>query len=100
MLHYLDDLDSKMESMRAHLYREAGLEGTWTGYNPSLGRPLLKREKFLAKDPGEATPTAVEPASVAPASNGALGLSGVESGGNGTAKAAVASTGSEVEPAK
>ena len=27
MLHYLDDLDSKMEAMRAHFEREAGLEG-------------------------------------------------------------------------
>jgi 3'-5' exoribonuclease len=100
MLHYLDDLDSKMESMRAHLHREAGLEGTWTGYNPSLGRPLLKREKFLANDPVEAAPAAVEAVPIAPAPNGALGLSGVESGGNGTAKAAVASTSGEVEPAK
>jgi 3'-5' exoribonuclease len=53
MLHYLDDLDSKMESMRAHFEREAGLEGAWTGYNPSLGRPLLKRDKFVEK-PAEA----------------------------------------------
>src|SRR3979490_2728829 len=41
MLHYLDDLDSKMESMRAHFERELGAEGAWSGYNPSLGRPLL-----------------------------------------------------------
>ena len=47
MLHYLDDLDSKMEAMRAHFEREAGLDGAWTGYNPSLGRPLLNRTKFL-----------------------------------------------------
>ncbi|HLK34786.1 MAG TPA: HD domain-containing protein, partial [Terriglobales bacterium] len=51
MLHYLDDLDSKMESMRAHLEREAAMEGAWTGYNPSLGRPLLKRDKFVDKAP-------------------------------------------------
>jgi 3'-5' exoribonuclease len=47
MLHYLDDLDSKMESMRAHFERESTLEGAWTSYNPSLGRPLLNTEKFL-----------------------------------------------------
>src|ERR1700740_2396765 len=29
MLHYLDDLDSKMEAMRAHFEREALLEGPW-----------------------------------------------------------------------
>src|SRR5438067_9934085 len=49
MLHYLDDLDSKMESMRAHFEREAALEGSWTGYNPSLGRPLLKRDKVVER---------------------------------------------------
>ena len=47
MLHYLDDLDSKMEAMRAHFEREADLENPWTSYNPSLGRPLLNTEKFL-----------------------------------------------------
>jgi 3'-5' exoribonuclease len=49
MLHYLDDLDSKMEAMRAHFDREAGLDGPWTGYNASLGRPLLNSTKFLEK---------------------------------------------------
>jgi 3'-5' exoribonuclease len=48
MLHYLDDLDSKMEAVRAHFEREDGLESPWTSYNPSLGRPLLNSEKFLA----------------------------------------------------
>ena len=47
MLHYLDDLDSKMEAMRAHFDREAELEGPWTSYNASLGRPLLDSKKFL-----------------------------------------------------
>ncbi len=47
MLHYLDDLDSKMESMRAHFEREAALEEPWTGFNPSLQRPLLNTRKFM-----------------------------------------------------
>ena len=47
LLHYLDDLDSKMEAMRAHFEREAELEGPWTSYNVSLGRPLLDSRKFL-----------------------------------------------------
>jgi 3'-5' exoribonuclease len=53
MLHYLDDLDSKMEAMRAQFEREATHDGAWTSYNASLGRPLLNTEKFLApkKDP-------------------------------------------------
>lgn len=49
MLHYLDDLDSKMESMRAQFEREADSEDAWTGYNPSLARPLLNVKKFLKK---------------------------------------------------
>jgi len=50
MLHYLDDLDSKMEAIRAHFEREAGLDGPWSSYNPSLQRPLLDTAKFLAPD--------------------------------------------------
>jgi 3'-5' exoribonuclease len=47
MLHYLDDLDSKMESMRAHFQREP--EAEWTSYNSSLERPLLNSKRFLEK---------------------------------------------------
>ncbi|MGA8154373.1 MAG: OB-fold nucleic acid binding domain-containing protein [Terriglobales bacterium] len=68
MLHYLDDLDSKMESMRAHFEREAGNESAWTGYNASLGRPLLNAAKFLEKKPAaapdSATASSLEPAPV------------------------------------
>jgi 3'-5' exoribonuclease len=56
MLHYLDDLDSKMEAMRAHFDREAELEGPWTSYNASLGRPLLDSRKFMQ---GEKAPAKV-----------------------------------------
>jgi 3'-5' exoribonuclease len=48
LLHYMDDLDSKMEAMRAHFEREADLESPWSSYNASLGRPLLNSTKFLA----------------------------------------------------
>lgn len=51
LLHYMDDLDSKMEAMRAHFEREAEIEGAWTSYNASLGRPLLNSAKFLAAKP-------------------------------------------------
>jgi 3'-5' exoribonuclease len=51
MLHYMDDLDSKMESMRAHFERELSSESPWSTYNPSLGRPLLNSAKFLEKKP-------------------------------------------------
>jgi 3'-5' exoribonuclease len=67
MLHYLDDLDSKMESMRAQFEREAELETAWTSYNPSLARPLLNTRKFLEKKP--ATPASETAATPAPADN-------------------------------
>ena len=51
MLHYLDDLDSKMESMRVHFEREAETDSSWTSYNASLGRVLLNTAKFLQKKP-------------------------------------------------
>src|SRR6476660_4207704 len=49
LLHYLDDLDSKMEAMRTQFERGGESEGAWTAYNPSLGRPLLNTAKFLAR---------------------------------------------------
>ena len=66
MLHYLDDLDSKMEAMRAQFEREAGLESAWTSYNASLGRPLLNTEKFLApkKPPSPEQSVAEDPQEV------------------------------------
>jgi len=63
LLHYMDDLDSKMEAMRAHFEREADLESPWTSYNASLGRPLLNSAKYLAPKaaaPEEDSSSAVE----------------------------------------
>jgi len=54
LLHYMDDLDSKMEAMRAQFEREADLESPWTSYNASLGRPLLNSAKFLTPKPAAA----------------------------------------------
>lgn len=70
LLHYLDDLDSKMESMRARFERELGSEGPWSGYNPSLGRPVLNSTRFLEKkaqapSPAEAEIAELEAAPVA-----------------------------------
>jgi len=67
MLHYLDDLDSKMEATRAHFEREAELEGPWTSYNASLGRPLLDSRKFMQGEKAAAAKTSVEDASAQPA---------------------------------
>ena len=50
LLHYMDDLDSKMEAMRAQFARDLS-DSDWTAYNPSLGRPLLNTAKYLAAKP-------------------------------------------------
>jgi 3'-5' exoribonuclease len=73
MLHYLDDLDSKMESMRAQFEREAGLSDAWTGYNPSLGRPLLNSHKYLSKVNGEKPSEPEQPEPAADAASAAAG---------------------------
>jgi 3'-5' exoribonuclease len=60
MLHYLDDLDSKMEAMRAQFERESEQEGSWTSYNASLGRPLLNSTKFMQGEKPAAIKTTAE----------------------------------------
>ena len=43
VVHYLDDLDSKLEVMRAQYATDQEREGDWTGRNRALGRELLKK---------------------------------------------------------
>jgi len=69
MLHYMDDLDSKMESMRAHFEREIGNDSSWTTYNPSLGRTLLNTAKFLKKEDAAATEQASAGTAESPAAS-------------------------------
>src|SRR5450432_2268266 len=73
MLHYMDDLDSKMESMRAHFEREAGSESSWTSYNPSLGRTLLNTAKFLKKEEPTESEEAAQPEQAAAISSNGSG---------------------------
>lgn len=42
VVHSLDELDSKMEAMRAQFEAEKDQAGDWTAKNPALGRKLLK----------------------------------------------------------
>lgn len=48
LLHYLDDLDSKMAAMRRSL--EAAGEGEWSAWSPALERKLLRTERYLGGD--------------------------------------------------
>jgi 3'-5' exoribonuclease len=54
MLHYLDDLDSKMAAVRSALDSEKG-EGNWTAYNGALERRILRADFFRNKRAESAT---------------------------------------------
>jgi 3'-5' exoribonuclease len=49
LLHQIDNLDSKMEAMRAHVAKDRQATGVWTGYNPALERIVLKKERYLTE---------------------------------------------------
>jgi 3'-5' exoribonuclease len=47
LLHYLEDLDAKMDCMRRVLEQDSNVEGFWTGYSAPLDRVLLKKDAYL-----------------------------------------------------
>jgi 3'-5' exoribonuclease len=47
LLHYLDDMDSKMECVRALVEQDRYVEGDWTSFSNSLDRVILKKLKYL-----------------------------------------------------
>ena len=51
LLHYLDDMDSKMESMRAMIANDRQVEGCFTVYNAALERPALKMDRYWEDAP-------------------------------------------------
>lgn len=63
VVHYLDDLDSKLESMRAQYEADRWRPGHWTTRNRALGRELLKTTSC----PGPAAESTAEPESEPPA---------------------------------
>jgi 3'-5' exoribonuclease len=62
LLHYMDDLDSKMECMRSMVAQDRQLEGEWTAYSQPMERAVLKKSRYL-----ENGQRAEEPAPAAPA---------------------------------
>ncbi len=72
LLHYLDDMDSKMECMRALIENDRQVEGCFTTYSPALERPALKKDRFLNGVPAARVPAEkpVRPAPAGPASSG------------------------------
>lgn len=67
-LSYIDDLDSKLESMRASLAADTSEGSEWTRYNPSLERSLVNPVEFLAGPREPAPPTEPPPPLPKPAS--------------------------------
>jgi 3'-5' exoribonuclease len=51
LFHYLDDMDSKMECMRAMVDGDRQSGGAFTPYSSSLERSVLKKERFLEEKP-------------------------------------------------
>jgi 3'-5' exoribonuclease len=61
LLHYLDDMDSKMQCMRTLIDQDRQVEGHFTGYNSSLERTVLKKAKYMSNEPGTAGSRPVQP---------------------------------------
>lgn len=59
LLHYLDDLDSKMECMRALIENDRQVDGCFTVFNAALSRAALKKDRYL--NGKAAAPKAVTP---------------------------------------
>ena len=55
LLHYLDDLDSKMGAIRLAIDSDQG-EGNWTGFSGALERRILRTDRFLSGNGGTAGP--------------------------------------------
>jgi 3'-5' exoribonuclease len=66
LLHYLDDMDSKMECMRALIEHDRQVEGCFTTFSSALERPALKKDRFLNGEPPRAR---VAPPNGAPGQN-------------------------------
>lgn len=60
LLHFLDDMDSKMGAVRSALDAPGG-EREWTERSPALARQLLRLDRYLAGSPsGQGTPAGTQ----------------------------------------
>ncbi|HTQ56735.1 MAG TPA: HD domain-containing protein [Bryobacteraceae bacterium] len=75
LLHYLDNLDSKMECMRHLVQTDQQVEGNFTSYSPALERVVLKKQKYLDEPAQPRAPDAAPAARAAgaPKANSAFG---------------------------
>jgi 3'-5' exoribonuclease len=61
LLHYLDDMDSKMECMRALIDKDPQAEGCFTGWSQSLERTALRKGRYLSVPAPEPSPVVSAP---------------------------------------
>lgn len=59
LLHYLDDMDSKMECMRALIENDRQVDGCFTSFHAALSRSALKKDRYIN---GSAAPQAASTA--------------------------------------
>lgn len=72
LLHHLDNLDSKMETMRASIEKDKPSASEWTGYNYALERSVLDTAKYLAAAPPRQEQPKLQGRKPAPARTGTL----------------------------
>jgi 3'-5' exoribonuclease len=70
LLHFLDNLDSKMECMRKMVATDRHVEGCFTGYSSALDRAVLKTARYLEEE--TQAPESIEDRAPAAASQPAL----------------------------
>jgi 3'-5' exoribonuclease len=69
LLHHIDNMDSKMECMRAFIEKDRLVDGCWTSYVSSLDRSVLKKRKYLEQQSAPVpvpAPNIAEPPQPAP----------------------------------
>ena len=66
LLHYIDDMDSKMECMRVLIDKEPLAEGYFTGYSGALERVALRKTRYLEQQPSPASTNSAAPNSATP----------------------------------
>jgi len=67
LLHYLDDMDSKMECMRALIENDRQVDGCFTSYHNALSRMALKKDRYLNGSAAVSVPSLPVPSPAAPA---------------------------------
>ena len=68
LLHYIDDMDSKMECMRALTEKDSRAQGCFTSYSASLERVALRKEKYLESAATPCAPESLTQAATSPIS--------------------------------